>query len=213
MGKNSDLKNLSKVRERRIEYKNKRGQEFTYQDYLKLPEEPGYRYEVLKGNLVKEPSPNVMHQRLSRRLHRLLEDYFWDHNTEGEVFNAPLDVTFSDITVVQPDIFFVPDTRNNIIKEKQIDGSPYLVVEIISPYNPRKDRVQKMQIYQEAQVEHYWLINPQDKTFECFALRDNVYALISTGMDDDQIEHQDFEGLKISLKELWYQGSDKNTNT
>jgi hypothetical protein len=27
---------------------------FTYQDYLELPEEPGYRFEVLEGLLVKE---------------------------------------------------------------------------------------------------------------------------------------------------------------
>ncbi|MEJ6949503.1 Uma2 family endonuclease [Natronospora cellulosivora (SeqCode)] len=210
MCKNRDLKNVTKVKESKREYKNLQKREYTYQDYLKLPEEPGYRYEVLKGKLIKEPSPSVMHQRVSRRLQRLLEDYFWEHNPEGEVFNAPLDVTFNDITVVQPDIFFVPEIKNNIIKEKRIDGSPFLVVEIISPYNPRKDRVQKLQIYQEDQVDHYWLVNPQDKTFECFALRDNVYALISTGMKSDIIEHPDFEGLRISLEELWYQGSDMN---
>ncbi len=34
----------------------------TYQDYLLLSEEPGYRFEILDGILIKEPSPNVMHQ-------------------------------------------------------------------------------------------------------------------------------------------------------
>ena len=42
--------------------------EYTYDDYIKLPEEPGYRYEVLNGFLVKEPSPLLQHQRVSREL-------------------------------------------------------------------------------------------------------------------------------------------------
>lgn len=73
---------------------------YTYEDYLELPDQPGYRFEVLEGVLIKEPSPNVMHQRVSRRLQRILEDYFWQADPEGEIFNAPLDVTFLQINVV-----------------------------------------------------------------------------------------------------------------
>ena len=63
------------AQEERADYKVDTTKKYTYQDYLKLPEEPGYRYEVLEGVLVKDPSPNVMHQRVSRRLIRVLEDY------------------------------------------------------------------------------------------------------------------------------------------
>src|SRR5690554_5773612 len=50
--------------------------EFTYEDYLKLPEKPGYRFEVLEGFLVKEPSPSVHHQRVSRELEYRLITFF-----------------------------------------------------------------------------------------------------------------------------------------
>ncbi len=175
----------------------------SYQDYLELPEEPGYRFEVLDGVLIKEPSPNVLHQRVSRRLQRILEDYFWKVDPEGEIFDAPLDVTFQDISVVQPDLFYVSGKGKDIIKHTRINGAPTLIIEIISPTNSRKDRLQKLRLYQKVQVQHYWIANPEDRTLEYFALREGSYALIANGMDNDVVEHPDFAGLSIELKSLW----------
>jgi len=177
---------------------------FTYHDYLQLPEEPGYHYEVLEGNLIKEPSPNVIHQRVSRRLQRILEDYFWEKNSEGEVFYAPLDVTFGEKNVLQPDLLYISEEKQNLIKEKRIDGPPLLTVEIISPSSGSRDRVQKMNIYQKAGVKHYWIVDPEKKTCECFTLKDGTYSLVISGMEDEIIEHPEFSDLKIPLQILWY---------
>lgn len=191
------------VKEKHQDYKAK-SKTYTYQDYLVLPEEPGYRYEVLEGELVKEPSPNLLHQRISRELEFLLIAYFKQTDPKGEVFDAPLDVTFQDITVVQPDILYVAGNQLDIMKKTRIVGAPTLTVEIISDSSWRKDRMTKLQIYQKAGVQHYWLVNPLDSTFECFALKDRVYSLVASGMDDDVVEHPDFPDLTIPLAELWH---------
>jgi Uma2 family endonuclease len=44
-------------------------------DYARLPDD-GQRYEILDGELYVTASPNLLHQRLSKRLQRRLEDYF-----------------------------------------------------------------------------------------------------------------------------------------
>ena len=176
---------------------------FTYQDYLKLPEEPGYHFEVLDGVLCKEPSPNVPHQRISRRLQRILEDYFWVVDPDGEVFNAPLDVTLYDINVVQPDLFYVSGGQKEFVKNTRVDGPPFLLVEILSPSSRRRDRLQKMEIYRKTQVQHYWIVSPEDQTIECYCLQDGAYAQVAAGMDDDVLEHPSFEGLSIALGDLW----------
>lgn len=119
-----------------------------------------------------------------------------------EVFDAPLDVTLQDINVVQPDIFYVSGKQKEIILKARIDGPPTLVVEVLSPSNSRKDRLQKLQIYQKYGVPHYWLVDPEEKTLECFALKDDTYALVALGMDEEVVEHPDFEAL-IDLKKLW----------
>ena len=193
----------STVREKGAAYTPEPAKKLSYQDYLLLPEEQGYRFEILEGVLVKDPSPNVMHQRVTRRLQRILEDYFRDADPEGEIFNAPLDVTFHDSTVVQPDVFYVSGKQKVIIKDARIDGPPALVVEVMSPSSRRKDRLQKMKIYQGVQVQHYWLVNPDEKTLECFSLREGAYALTAAGMDEEVVEHPDFAGLVIPLSALW----------
>ena len=193
----------STIQENAAPYETPPGKKLTYQDYLDLPEEPGYRFEILEGMLIKEPSPSVIHQRASRKLQRILEDYFEEVDPEGEVFDAPLDVTPLEFNVVQPDLFYVSGEQQSIVKETRIDGQPVLVVEVLSPSNRRKDRLQKMQIYQKARVQHYWLVDPQDQTLECFAWHDGVYALVASGMDEDVVEHPNFDGLSIELKSLW----------
>lgn len=177
---------------------------YTYQDYLELPDEPGYRYEILEGEIVKAPSPSLLHQRIARELGFILMIYFKQTDPQGEVFGAPLDVTLGDFTVVQPDILYIAGNQLQIMKRNRIDGVPALTVEIISKSSWRKDRLRKLQIYQKAGVQHYWLVNPLDQTFECFALKNGVYSLVASGMDEEVIEHPNFPDLFITLKKLWY---------
>lgn len=175
----------------------------TYEDYLGLPEEPGYRIEILDGLLVKDLSANVPHQRVSRRLARVLEDYFKVVDPEGEVFVGPLDLTLGKYTVVQPDLFYVAGDQKSLVLYARVDGAPALAVEILSPSSGRKDRLQKLRIYQDAGVQHYWMVDPDQRTMECFCLRDGSYALVAAGMDDEELEHPTFNGLKIALASLW----------
>jgi len=175
----------------------------TYEDYLELPEEPGYRMELLDGLLVKDPSASVPHQRVSRRLQRMLEDYFRVVDPEGEVFNAPLDLTLGRHTVVQPDLFYVAGSQKDLVQHARVDGTPTLVVEILSPSSGRKDRLQKLRIYQNAALPHYWMVDPDNRTMECFCLSHGVYALAAAAMDDEALEHPAFSGLKLALAALW----------
>mgnify|MGYP000855914048 CR=1 FL=1 len=176
---------------------------FTYQDYLALPEVQGYRYEILAGELVKELGPMIVHQRVSRELEFMLLAYFRQVDPTGEVFDAPLDLTLGDFTVVQPDILYISGEQRDIIKEARIDGAPLLAVEIISESSRQKDRLRKRQIYQEAGIQHYWLVDPNEKTMECLALWDGEYVLAASGINDATLTHPSFPGLSIPLAGIW----------
>lgn len=193
--------NLS-VKEEGPEYA-KQGR-YTYEDYLKLPEEPGYRFEILEGLLVKEPSPSMHHQRLSRELGRRLMTFFDDYDPDGELFFAPLDVTLTISNVVQPDILFVSGTRRReVMRVERIEGSCDLVVEIMSPANRRKDRLQKMEIYRKAEIPHYWIVDPEENTLETFMLKDGSYTLVFAGGPGDKFAHPDFPGLDMDLDRVF----------
>lgn len=177
--------------------------EYTYEDYLKLPEEPGYRYEILEGFLVKEPSPSRHHQRVSSILFRQLANFFDNFDSTGEVFFAPLDVTLTNRNVVQPDILFVSGSHKGVKYEERIDGPCELVVEIMSPSNRRKDRIRKMEIYRKAGVPHYWLVDPEEDILEAYVLKSEYYTLIAAGGPGDKLTHPDFPGLELDLDRIF----------
>lgn len=199
-------KNLS-VKEERSAY-SKQGR-YTYEDYLKLSGEPGYRFEILEGFLVKEPSPPIHHQRISRELGRQLMAFFDDFDSEGELFFAPLDVTLTNSNVLQPDILFVSSNRREIMRKERIDGPCYLVVEIMSPTNRRKDRLQKIEIYRKAEIPHYWLVDSKEDTFKAFMLKDGNYALVFAGGPKDIFSHPEFPGLNLDLDRVFYRPGSK----
>jgi Uma2 family endonuclease len=169
---------------------------YTYEDYAALPEESGYRYELIDGFLLKEPSPEVHHQRVSRRLHRILEDYFATTRPQGETFYAPLDVIFSPYSAVQPDILFIADIRQ-LADAKFIKIAPELVVEVLSPASRRKDRIRKLDLYLRQGVLHYWIVDPEEGTIEAYRLQDNMYVLVQS--TDQEFAHPDFPGLSFNI--------------
>ncbi len=193
--------NLS-VKEEHPVYSKQGG--YTYEDYLKIPNEPGCRFEILEGILVKELSPSMQHQRVSRELGRQLMAFFDSFEQGGELFFAPLDMTLTASNVLQPDILFVSGAQKEVMREERIDGPCELVVEIMSPTNRRKDRLQKMEIYRKAGIPHYWLADPEENTLEAFMLRDGSYTLIVAGGPGDEFTHPEFPGLDMDLERIFH---------
>ncbi len=172
----------------------------THREFAELPSEIGYTLQLIDGLVIREPSPIYQHQRVSRRLQQILIGYFEQADSLGEVFDAPLDVYLDDYTVVQPDLFYLPSTRP--AKTNPIDSLPYLVVEILSPSTTRTDRVRKLNSYQRAGVEHYWLVDPDSKIIECLKLVDCYYVTLLS-VDEGILDHPDFPGLAVDVEALF----------
>jgi Uma2 family endonuclease len=135
----------------------------TYADYCRLPS--GQRYELIEGDISMTPSPNTVHQRLSRRIEMALIAWA-ESGGLGEVFHAPYDVVLSDNNVVQPDVLYVSRERRSIVTAANIQGAPDLVIEILSPNQEDWDRVVKRSVYARYGVPEYWLVNPTSLTVE-----------------------------------------------
>jgi Uma2 family endonuclease len=173
---------------------------YTYEDYLKTPDDK--RYELIEGELFMTPSPIPQHQRISRKIEFMLEK-FVNENALGEVFYAPCDVYLDNENVVQPDILFISKERLNIIGEKNIQGAPDLAIEIISESTAYRDLVQKKKLYAKFGVKEYWLIIPEEGSVEIYTLKDKTYQLLKTYGKDDILESSLLKGLKIALKEIF----------
>ena len=179
---------------------------FRYSDYLKLPDDDNL-YEILKGELVVRTSPNRVHQRCSIRLSVILSVHVTQHEL-GEVYTAPFDVILdpesSDPEIlVKPDLLFVSRDRLQIITAENVQGSPDLIVEILSPSTANTDRNQKFKIYQESKVSHYWIIDPTAQTLEEYVWQPNGYSRCALHTNNDEFQPSLFPELAIPLEELW----------
>jgi len=121
----------------------------------------------------------------------------------GRVYFAPFDVVFSETDVVQPDIMFVSKERLNIITEKNIQGTPDLIVEIISPSSEYRDKVIKRKLYSQYDLKEYWLVDPENKEIEVMALRESGLNTIRTYKMPNILESLILKGLKIKLDEVF----------
>jgi Uma2 family endonuclease len=96
----------------------------------------------------------------------------------GRVFIAPLDVLFSTIDVVEPDVLFVSRARETaVLRKRHLVAAPALVVEIGSKWTRRRDETLKQKLYERFAVPEFWIVDPGSDRVRVFRLRNRQYAL------------------------------------
>jgi Uma2 family endonuclease len=186
----------------------KRGNKFTYRDYLSWP--PDERWELIEGVAYDmTPAPSVSHQRILIELARQFASYLLDKPCE--VLPAPLDVRLpredereEDIqTVVQPDLIVVCDPSK--LDERGCRGGPDLVVEITSLTTARKDMKDKFYLYERAGVKEYWIVQPADRVVMVFKMDEKGrYGRPEIYSEEDNIEVGLFSGdLSVDLRAVF----------
>jgi Uma2 family endonuclease len=106
----------------------KQAKRWTYEEYYKL--DGDQRYEIIDGDLLMAPSPDVWHQNWNGNLYFFPRQYL-AKTKAGRLFIAPFDVVFDSENTVQPDLIFIASANVGIIEKRAIFGSPNLLVELI----------------------------------------------------------------------------------
>ncbi|MCF7992872.1 MAG: Uma2 family endonuclease [Thiohalocapsa sp.] len=84
------------------------------------------------------------------------------------------------------------------------DEPPDWICEILSPSTARTDRAIKMAIYAREQVPHLWLIDPDARTLEIYALHDALrWLLLATLKENDATRQSPFDSIEFALGDLW----------
>ncbi len=147
----------------------------TYEDFLLLPND-GRRHEIVDGEHYVNPSPNTKHQLVLTRLLVAIYAHVQQHNL-GSVFPAPYDVVLSEHDIVEPDIVFVSAARASIITSANIQGTPDLLIEVLSSNRQYDERV-KHQTYERHGVPEYWIVDPFNDSVAVFRLRGRSFVRI-----------------------------------
>ncbi len=172
----------------------------TYQDYAKTPEDE--RYELINGELIMSESPIIVHQNNRMKLGNRMTN-FVERNDAGIVYLPDTDVVLSDTDVVQPDIMFISKERQHIIGERNIQGAPDLVVEILSPSTARRDWGVKRELYAKHGVKEYWIADPANKMVWVMLLTNGVLEIQQTCHPGDTIASSALAGFTVKVDDIF----------
>jgi Uma2 family endonuclease len=202
----------NKKKKERIRMALPKEKHVTYRDYASWDED--VRCEVLDGRIISMNfSPSPKHQIILANLGRLMGNQF--EGTGCQVMMAPCDVfLFADETGptdntdqwVEPDLFVLcheKGGRDKRIGDKGIYGAPDLVVEILSPSNPKNDKVYKLNKYEHAGVKEYWIVDPFYQMVDVYILKgENLQLTHSYGVEDTMTSDL-FNDLSVDLKQVF----------
>ena len=100
-----------------------------------------------------------------------------------------------------PDISVFPklsiDWHND---EATLSDPPSLVIEILSPSNPKHDRDLKKQLYLRVGVPEYWIVDPMNEAIEQYLLTNGKYVLQDVG---EPIKLTIIDDVVVDTTGLW----------
>ncbi len=171
-----------------------RRRQYTWDDYRTWDDDK--RWELIGGEPYgMSPAPRSRHQAVAGDLFALLHRHFRDRSCRP--FISPIDVKLSAVDVVQPDIVVVCDRAQ--IRDTHVEGSPALVVEVLSPSTSRHDRVRKLRLYARSGIAEYWLVQPYPGVVEVLQLAGDAYRIAGVYTDAETLRSPTFPDLVLDL--------------
>ena len=156
---------------------------YTEEDYYNLPE--NVRAELIDGQIYYMSAPSRIHQEILMFLSKTIANYIDSKKGPCKVYPAPFAVKLfsdDDKNVVEPDISVICDP--NKLTDRGCTGAPDWIVEITSPSNSSHDYIRKLNLYADAGVREYWIVDPISKKIF-------VYHLEETDFKADSYTFQD----------------------
>lgn len=172
---------------------------YTEEDYWNLPED--VRAELIDGRLYYMASPSRIHQEISSVLHGLIFQYIRSKKGSCRVYHAPFAVKLRKDrdNTVEPDLAVICDRSK--LTDRGCTGAPDWIIEIVSPGNPGQDYVRKLNLYADAGVREYWIIDPSEKSVLVYIHNQKRFQ-VTPYTFKDSIKVGIFDDLTIDFAEV-----------
>lgn len=172
----------------------------SYEDWLRLPEDGG-RQEIIDGTLVVTAAPATDHQWVAEELGYRLGRHLRERKL-GKLFHAPVGVHLARDRIVEPDLAVILTEHLDRIGKAAIHGAPDLVVEVLSPATEQRDRGEKREMYADAAVAEYWIVDPEAGSVEVLQWVEGRYRVHAVFGPGDSLSSPLLPCLEIELAEI-----------
>ena len=175
---------------------------YTEEDYNNLPED--VRAELIDGQLYYMSALSRMHQEILNFLNTEINIYIRLKKGSCKVYPAPFAVKlFNDRDdTVEPDLSVICDSEK--LTDRGCTGAPDWIIEIISPSNPEHDYIRKLNLYADAGVQEYWIVDPRDYKILVYYLKNEHTEdfTVKPYTFQDKIKVNIYEDLWIDFREM-----------
>lgn len=160
------------------------------------------RAEWVDGDVLVMAPNNLDHIESSDFLLELMRSFVRQKKL-GRCFSAGLHIRLkSPPRRREPDLMFIETKNLEIVKKTHVDGSPDLVVEIVSPESESRDWREKFFEYEAAGVREYWIVDPASQRVEIYAL-DRKAKYQMQPEKDGKIASKVLKGFYLRPAWLW----------
>ncbi|MDQ3960697.1 MAG: Uma2 family endonuclease [Pseudomonadota bacterium] len=174
------------------------------EEYLDLP---GSRLiELDDGRVEVLEMPSELHQFLVLFLYEALVAYVRQRNL-GWVVVAPMPVRLWEHKLREPDVLFMRREHAARRHGTYWIGAD-LVMEVMSPDDPKRDKDTKRQEYALAGIPEYWLVDVVERTVTVFCLRADVeqYTVHGVFRVGERAQSPALVGFSIEVQKLFAAG-------
>lgn len=171
------------------------------EEYLDLP--GNHLVEFDSGHIEVLEMPSELHQTLVLLLCQALSDYAITHKL-GKVLMAPLPVKLWEGKMREPDVVFMRSEHRERRHGNYWQGAD-LVMEVISPNDPDRDKITKRREYARAGIPEYWLVDPMGKNVTVLSLPKAAaeYAVHGVFGLDGRATSAGLTGFSVAVGELF----------
>ncbi len=173
------------------------------EEYLAL--DTNHLTEFSHGRMEVLPLPTFSHQRLVALLYRLLSGFVEERGL-GVVMFAPLRIQLGQGKFREPDLVFMAAEHADRLGEQFWQGAD-LVMEIVSPNDPERDKVTKRREYAQAGIPEYWIVDPTEASITVLTLQGRKYALHGEFVAAETALSVILEGFKVDVGDLFSEAS------
>lgn len=152
---------------------------YTVDDIYALPD--GKRAELIDGNLYMMAPPNTKHQLIMNDINIAIYNYIKSKGGKCKVIPAPFAVFLENAdgntNYVEPDISVICDPDK--LNDKGCNGAPDWIIEIVSPSSRKMDYITKTNLYMNAGVKEYWIVDPMREIVMVYKASEDAVPVFS----------------------------------
>jgi len=137
----------------------------------------GQKADLIDGVIYMASPDSRRANKLTLFLAGLFQGFVEARGIGGDVLGSRFAFRLSEFSAPEPDVAYVGPERVGLIGEGGMRGGPDIAVEIVSRESRHRDYDLKRQLYEEAGVSEYWIIDPIQKRVEFLLLEQGRYQL------------------------------------